>query len=91
MSASTTLLADANSMINTGPSAASIIAAAGVVPATGAVSTLEGGAPGDPIALLNLYKTKIQEAKKILQDLSALLVSADPILTTVTNDLATLV
>lgn len=89
MAASTSLLTDANTIISTGFNAASLATAASVTPGANAVAT-EGGVPADPVGLANLYKTKIQEAKKILQQMDAFVDNTDTLKTTIANNLLTL-
>jgi hypothetical protein len=81
MTASTTLLADAKAMVAITPNAASQVKANA---AAGPIMDIQG--------MCSLYLAKIQEAKLILNNLSAVVDSSDATLKGyVTNDLLTLV
>jgi hypothetical protein len=80
MSASVTLLADAKTNAAATPTALSIAAAQN---ASNPMADLPG--------MLNLALLKTQELKNCLLQIKAVLDSSDPILTTINNDLLTLV
>ena len=74
-----TLIADANTMISNGPTAA-----------TQAASIAAAGPIQDMVAHQNLYKLKLQELKILLTAMKAATDSSDPNLTTINSDLATI-
>lgn len=72
------LLADADTMIAAGPSATT---------AGNAISATQAGAPIDYVGMLDLYKTKLKEAKETLVLLKAVTDSGDSNLTVINTDL----